>query len=196
MVQASPPIVASPAPSLKPGVRRLSEVFVLIPFILLLLAAPSAAGAGNSFVLPSGVKVHIVEAPFQSRAWRVEGCGPKDKVCRIDGHLPTGTPFGLPRAYVESISIEYGGRTHNLDSSQMYDAWGARPLERPGVVRYFGGKCIDANNCQFRGLFSDGAGAFVAEWRIVNGLSVRTVLTDSSDVVDLFAKHIDPPETE
>jgi hypothetical protein len=76
----------------------------------------------------------------------------------------------------------------------MYDAWGARPLEHPGAVRYFGGKCIDSANCQFRGLFSDAAGSFVAEWRVVNGISVRTVLTSSDDVVSLFMKKIDPPE--
>ena len=78
----------------------------------------------------------------------------------------------------------------------MYDAWGARPLEQEGVIRYFGGKCFDKENCQLRGVFSDGAGSFVAEWRIVNGHAARTVLTTSSDVVNLFKQHIDPPSFE
>ena len=49
-------------------------------------------------------------------------------------------------------------------------------------------------NCQFRGLFSDAAGSFVAEWLIVDGLAIRTVLTSNNDVVNLFKKNIDPPE--
>ena len=78
----------------------------------------------------------------------------------------------------------------------MYDAWGARPLEVKGVVRYFGGKCFDTKNCQLRGLFSDAAGSFVAEWQIVGGLPTRTILTSSSDVVHLFMNNIDPPVFE
>lgn len=76
----------------------------------------------------------------------------------------------------------------------MYNGWGSHPLEYKGVIRYFGGKCFDTKNCQFRGLFSDAAGTFVAEWRIVNELPIRTMLTNSDDVVNLFIKNIDPPE--
>jgi hypothetical protein len=90
--------------------------------------------------------------------------------------------------------VSFQGKTYSLSSVGMYNAWGARPLEIRGAVRYFGGKCFDSRNCQFRGLFSDAAGSFVAEWRVVNGVSTRTVLTSSNDVVNLFIKHIDPPE--
>ena len=45
-------------------------------------------------------------------------------------------------------------------------------------------------------MFSDAAGSFVAEWQIVNGISTRTVLTSSNDVVHLLMEHIDPPEYE
>jgi len=78
----------------------------------------------------------------------------------------------------------------------MYNTWGNWPLEVKGKIRYFGGKCFNKSNCQFRGLFSDGAGSFVAEWKIVNGVSIRTVPTDSVDVIHLFINHIDPPEFE
>ena len=75
----------------------------------------------------------------------------------------------------------------------MYDAWGGRALEANGV-RYFGGSCVDELNCDLRGLFSDAAGAYVAEWQIVGGVVERTVLSDSSDVVAAFRQHIDPPK--
>jgi hypothetical protein len=147
-----------------------------------------------NLILPSGVTVTIIEAPFQKARFKVEGCSNKTSTCRINGRIPFGVAFGLPRTYVKSITISFRGRSHTLDASDMYDAWGGRPLEYPGMVRYLGGKCFDTRNCQIRGLFSDAAGSFVAEWRIVNGLVVRTVLTDSNDVVNLFTKNIDPPE--
>lgn len=75
----------------------------------------------------------------------------------------------------------------------MYDAWGNRPLEVKGAIRYFGGRCSDVKNCEFRGIFSDGVGTFVAEWRVVDGVPIRDVLTDSSDIIDLFMHNIDPP---
>jgi hypothetical protein len=78
----------------------------------------------------------------------------------------------------------------------MYDAWGSRPLEVKGVIRYFGGRCVDSQSCQFRGIFSDGAGSFVAEWIISGGLVLRTILSGSVDVIDLFIKDIDPPTFE
>ena len=159
---------------------------------------PSAAMAETkaSFTLPSSVKVQIVEDTFQKGHFKVEGCTEQAEVCRINGRVPFGTAFGLPKTYVKSIKISFQGQSYSLNSRDMYNAWGARPLEYKGTVRYFGGKCDDSKNCQFRGLFSDAGGAFVAEWRIVNGESIRTVLTDSNDVVNLFMKNIDPPEFE
>ena len=167
----------------------------VLTLLAVLLAAPDAfAGGAARFTLPSGVSVEIVEAPFDASVFEIKGCSEKAPACLINGQVPFGTAYGLPKTYVKSITATFNGKSHSLDVSSMYDAWGARPLEHPGAVRYFGGKCFDSRNCQFRGLFSDAAGSFVAEWRVVNGTSVRTVLTSSDDVVSLFLKHIDPPE--
>ena len=90
--------------------------------------------------------------------------------------------------YLKNITASYQGHSYTLDVADMYNAWGNRSLEHPGVIRYFGGRCYDKSNCQFRGIFSDAAGSFVAEWLIVDGLAIRTVLTSSNDVVNLFKK--------
>lgn len=151
------------------------------------------ADSNAAFTLPSGVGVSIVEAPFENFKFKVEGCTGSEAGCLINGHVPIGTDADLPKTYVKSISITFHGKTYALDVSEMYDAWGTRSLEHKGAIRYFGGKCFDENNCQVRGIFSDAAGSFVAEWRVVNGLPARTVLTTSRDVVHLFMEHIDPP---
>ena len=169
---------------------------MLTALMLMLLQVASATDSGAAFTLPSGVMVRIVELPFKASEWRIEGCGTPQTACRINGHLPFGVDRGLPGTYVKSITVEFKGQRHALDASGMFNAWGGRPLEYKGVVRYFGGRCFEPRNCHFRGLFSDGAGSFVAEWQVVNDHVLRTVLTDSIDVVHLFASNIDPPEYE
>ena len=89
-----------------------------------------------------------------------------------------------------------GDAEYSLDVSGMYNVWNGRPLEVKGMIRYFGGSCWNSRNCRFRGLFSDAGGAFVAEWAITDGKEVRTVLSDSPDVIELFRKNIDPPVAE
>jgi len=159
-----------------------------------LLAGCAVADTTAQFELPGGIKVSIAEGVFLATKVKVIGCAVGGGAgCLIDGQIPFGIVRGLPKTYVKSISIVALGKSYPLDVSGMYDAWGKRPLEYPGAVRYFGGWCFDERNCQFRGLFSDGASTFVAEWRVVQGRGMRTVLTDSSDVVDLFMSHIDPP---
>lgn len=172
----------------------MKTVYLSFLLSLMLLASPTFADMTSIFTLPSGVEVRIIEAPFEKSLFKVEGCSERDSVCRINGHAPAGIAFGLPKTYVQSITISFRGRSYSLDASDMYNAWGSRPLEHKGKIRYFGGKCSDEKNCQFRGIFSDAAGTFVAEWRVVNELPVRTILTDSKDVVNLFEKDIDPPE--
>ncbi|HEY5998127.1 MAG TPA: hypothetical protein VI078_02370 [bacterium] len=164
--------------------------------ILLCALFPTSAIADTTwdFTLPSGVRVSIAEAPFQEANFQVEGCAAGDSQCRINGHLPFGEAFGLPKTYVKSIQVSFHEQSYALDASDMYNAWGNRLLQYPGAVRYFGGKCFDVKNCQFRGLFSDAAGSFVAEWLVVDGHVFRTVLSGSNDIVDLFSQHIDPPE--
>lgn len=147
------------------------------------------------FKLPSGVRVKIVESAFDKDRFRISGCTETSQACLINGQIPFGVDSGLPKTYVKSITVYYERQSYLLDASSMYNAWGDRPLEVKGV-RYFGGNCIDAKNCHFRGLFSDGAGSFVAEWQIVDGVSLRTMLTGSDDVVNLFMQHIDPPQYE
>lgn len=174
------------------------ECATVVTVLAVLLAAGRArAETQAKFRLPSGVEVSIREAPFAKGKFRVTGCTDAGAACFINGRVPFGRAAPLPRTYVERIAVSFGGSTYVLDTSDMYDAWGSRPLEHPGNnVRYLGGRCTDSKNCQIRGLFSDGGASFVAEWRVVKGRATRTVLTDSVDVVDLFMEHIDPPTFE
>ena len=77
----------------------------------------------------------------------------------------------------------------------MYNAWGKRPLKyKNSNVKYMAAVCQTESWCTLRGLFSDAAGSFVAEWQIRMGKPERTIITNSNDVVSLFIKNIGPPE--
>ncbi|MDQ7074668.1 MAG: hypothetical protein Q9O24_05830 [Gammaproteobacteria bacterium] len=148
----------------------------------------------SNFILPSGVGVEIVEVDFQRNNFTVTGCLSGNDACLINGRIPYGVGFDFPKTYVEKITVSFKDCSYGLNVTDMYNAWGDRQLEYPGVIRYFGGKCFDNKNCKFRGVFSDASVSFVVEWFVVNGVETRTVMTSSSDVVNLFKKNIDPPE--
>jgi hypothetical protein len=158
-------------------------------------AVPTAPKA-HHYTLPSGLEVTIVEAPLEKNRFKVTGCTSDAGPCRINGRVPFGHTSGVPLTYVSRIAVKWKGKTHVLDSSDMYDAWGTRPLQYPSGVRYLGGSCTDELNCQIRGIFSDASASFVAEWKVIAGRPVRTVITNSADIVSLFISSIDPPVYE
>jgi hypothetical protein len=175
------------------AMRALDIVRVSLCATVFASVAICASESTSTFTLPTGVIVSITEAPFEKSKFKVVGCADNEP-CLIQGRVPFGVAGQAPKSYVKRITVTVHGKTYALESSDMYDAWGHRPLEMEGVGRYFGGGCTSDADCQFRGLFSDASGAFVAEWRVVSGKSFRTVLTSSDDIMTRFATHIDPPE--
>jgi hypothetical protein len=163
--------------------------------VLFVVASAAADPHSADFTLPSGIKVEIIEAGFESAAHTILGCDGAMPVCRINGQVPMGPDNGIPQTYVQSITVAFEGQSYALDASNMYDAWGERPLEADGIARHFGGTCSDPYNCAFRGVFSDGAGVFAAEWHVVNGQARRTVLTKDEALIASFQQEIDPPES-
>ncbi len=144
-----------------------------------------------SFVLPSGVSVRITEAQFDAKKVRISHCEEDKGVCFIDGKAPFGSFYDRPETYVRQIKVSFKKQSYVLDSSQMFNAWGDRPLDT-GSIRYFGGSCNGKKHCKFRGVFSDAAGTFAAEWLVQDGKQMRTILTSSKDVISFIADHIDP----
>lgn len=119
----------------------------IIALILVATSAFVVADTEASFTLPSGVNVKITETPFQKKLFKVLGCSDSNTACLINGHVPVGSASELPKTYVKRISAIYQGQSYMLNVSDMYNAWGKRPLEVEGAVRYLGGKCTDAKNC-------------------------------------------------
>jgi hypothetical protein len=142
-----------------------------------------------SFRLASGHKVSIVEAPFADSKLKYSESAP----CLVDGHIPFGTDCSVPTTYVKSISVEVRRKALKLDASHMFNAWGTRHLTtyEGKPVTYFVGSCPSKDLCYFRGIFSDGAGTFVAEWKVFQGVTVRTVISSEEEFISLFMKSMD-----
>jgi hypothetical protein len=138
------------------------------------------------FILPNGAKTTIVESVFDKNEFKIEKCRNNDDVCYINNEESFGI-LTVFKSYVKSITVNYLGEVYSLDSSSMYNAWGENTLKYARKIQceygdgycldsYFYGLCQDKYNCVFRGYFSDAAAAFSAEWAIINGKSVRTVI--------------------
>ena len=162
----------------------------------LLIACASAYSEERTYELTPGLTVVLDERRFERNEWRIDRCGASDHLCRINGKVPFGVDGTEPVTYLHSLILHYRNAEYSLDTSNMFNAWRDRPVEYPGTVKYLAGHCSSPRSCVLRGIFSDAAGSFVAEWQVRDGLAERTILTNSADVVSLFIRNIDPPRYE
>jgi hypothetical protein len=167
-----------------------------IIILLTLMLAFSAIAEEKQYDLGNGLSVTIIESPFAPSDWNITYCPNSERICLINGVTPNGVDGNMPITYLKILIATINGKQYNLDSSNMFNAWGNRPLEDPSSVKYFAGSCQHETWCTFRGLFSDGAGSFVAEWQVRQGVPERTIITSSNDIVHLFINSIDPPVYE
>jgi len=164
--------------------RLSAQVFPATAALFLISASVFAEDSVASFKLASGHNVSIVEAPFAESKLKYSESAP----CLVDGHIPFGTDCSAPTTYVKSISVEVRRKKFQLDASYMFNAWGTRHLTtyEGKPVTYFVGACRSKDLCYFRGLFSDGAGTFVAEWKVFQGATTRTVISSDEEFISLF----------
>lgn len=156
--------------------------------VVLLLGADAHADIYKR-TLPGGIRVTVVDGPFDRSLHSIKDCGQAD-TCLIDNVPPLST-IGLPTTEIKSITVNVGGRNYVLPSDRMFDP-GLDP--RSGGIERFAGFCSDRFNCAFRARFSEAGGAYAAEWLISGGVPIRTVLSASIDISGLFAEHPSPPK--
>lgn len=148
----------------------------------------------HTFSFEGGVSVSLSEVTYSQSD--ISECVNDRKSCRTNGDIVFGSDNQHPTSYLKAMSVSVDGKTYNLDTSNMYNAWQGKPKEIDGVIKYLHASCFDSNNCTVRGLFSDASGSYIAEWKVINSLPYRTVLTSSGDLVRTFIKNIHPPVYE
>lgn len=166
------------------------------PATLILMAA-SMLCSGQTIDLGNGIKIIGNVIQFDSTHHQITRCAVPDwsykPVCLIDG-----TPFfghdldiELPRMQLASLSVSIDGQIVNLEVSGMFNPNGYEPL-RPGQFKM---KQSDGYNAiDVIGLFSDGAGTYVAVWKVMAGGSIRTLISGSENEVLLWWHEVSYPE--
>jgi hypothetical protein len=123
--------------------------------------------------------VEFTAAPFVRARHRLQRCaiGGEKVVCLIDGRPVFGTDGELPDTMLARATVTLDKRRIGLDVSSMYQP---RLNDRTITAERSEG------GCTVRACLSDGAGAYVAEWRVVSGVPLRTILSADQALLALY----------
>ncbi|SRR6266487_137010 len=156
--------------------------FVTMLLLLPLLAAASEFQNSATFDLRPEITLQLRASKFDPSRHKLTK-NSSGAVRLIDGRQFFGTDGGLPRTQLDSASIIVEGGRVPLDVGQMYEPWFGTPSRNTfSLTRWEDGWVLT-------GLFSDGAGTYVARWRILNGTSVREVISDDEDLISSLFHH-------
>lgn len=119
--------------------------------------------------LGSGTAIEYRIASYDKRVYQAK-----------KGHIGPvfGPDGGAPQTKLERLTLLKGNRRTPLEVSCMYDPW----FEQVDLNR-FRVRMISSTSLLLTGIFSDAAGSYVAEWLIVGGIGVRTLLSNEPSVV-------------
>lgn len=164
---------------------------------MLILMAASMLCSAQSIDMGNGIKIIGSVIPFDSTHHVITRCAVPDwsykPVCLIDGAPFFGhdLDIALPRMQLASLSVSIEGQIVNLDVSGMFNPNGYEQL-RPGQFKI---EQSDGNNAiDIIGLFSDGAGTYVAVWKVMAGGSIRTLISGSENEVVHWWHEVPYPE--
>jgi len=171
----------------------MSKAYIPLLFCVLSSCAISEENT-NTFVFGGGVFITLNEVSYSDAV--ISECKKDKIVCRTNGDIVFGSDNQNPKSYLKAMVVSVDNNTYSLNTRNMYNAWMGKPKEAEGVIQYLHASCFDKNNCIVRGIFSDAAGSYIAEWQVIDAHPYRTVLTSSGDLVKTFIKNINPPVYE
>jgi hypothetical protein len=163
----------------------MGKTFIFFSFLCICFLTDSSYTYGQSrkyeVVFKKNISLYIEISDFDSTKHVISRKMIFDwsAIYKIDNQLIFGTDWGMPFTKLDKMVLKINKYKVKLDVSSMYNPWiGDTPLQQqfkltPTEGGYF-----------LKGFFSDGAGAYVAEWKIINDLSVRTSI--SSDEVEIM----------
>ena len=159
------------------------KTVLLIIGLLVAVALPEHARAATeniSITLAPDIVLHMEKDEFLPEKHKIQTCKvldwPQQPPCLIDGRPIFGTDWTTPTTTFTRAWLDVRGVTVDLDVSSLYNPWiGSKPT--PSLFRLTnveGGYLL-------RGHFSDGAGSYTVEWLIIQGVSVRTLVSEHDE---------------
>lgn len=138
--------------------------------LLTTLGCDARAAQRQEVALGDDVLLVMETSPFNPADHDIVLC--EGVPCLIDGAPVYGAYESVPTLEIRTMALEIGERTITLEHRGMFNPWSPRE-DRPIDVwleEEPGGRLV------IRGRFSDGAAAYVAEWTVIEGGSIRTIL--------------------
>lgn len=160
-----------------PDMRRLW--FFITVFLCIACTNTSATQIDARYT--ENIKLSATVSPFKQKLHKIEYCG--DYLCLIDNTPFFGTDGKLPSQQLDKITLSINGQSVVLNTKGMFN-----PTLTPSTitnriqVTHFWG-----NVYKVKGEFSDGAGAYLAEWLIVKNQALRTAIGNKEGLSDLLS---------
>lgn len=154
--------------------------WLLRPILLCLPVTLWAQQNINTFQiqLPAQQTLAISVSKFDQKQHKLTKCG-DDYHCLIDDKPFWGSDGKIPKTQLSKIIFKNKNQSVELEVSGMYDPnLAAETAHKFSVVNYYD------DNWKIRGQFSDGAGSYMAEWLVVKGKAVRTIIGDPESLLD------------
>lgn len=152
--------------------------FVLISFFIIAFSSGFGQSQETKIELDSGIYIVGIVETFNPENHQIDSCetGAKWKaICLIDGVLFYGSDISPapPRNQLKKLLINIHGNEVDLDVSGMYNPSYKNTIYKKhfSIERCNEGLCLT-------GYFSDGAGTYIAMWKIVRGKSMRILISN------------------
>jgi hypothetical protein len=147
-------------------------------FLVLISNASADDFQANGSFQYGDINLSVTAKPFNAKDHEIEKCkiNEWEGICLIDGRPVFGADIQLPKTVLDKAIVQVGAWTIPLETTCMFDPWFRKPSNDQFEINLIEG------GFTVRGFFSDGAGSYVAEWRIIDGGSVRTILTNDETI--------------
>jgi hypothetical protein len=165
--------------------KKTALIFPALLFISLVMSSALLAASDTTawdFAIRD-FNIRLVEQRFDPEKHKIEMYKENSRlISKIDGSFPYGYGFEMPYSQLASFTIEYGNRTYQLDTSNMYNAWHNNKTIS-GPHRDLDISCTSHNTCLVRGLFAGEVALYMASWElnIRTGTARRIKLSASED---------------
>lgn len=126
----------------------------------------------------------IASSPFVLGQHSVVYCN-DNLVCIIDGNIMFGSDGVLPASKVDFAKLIINGVEINLDTSGMFNAW-VNEFDSKRMVYD-----IYSDYIVITVFMSDGAGTYVVQWLVRSGGSIRTIISDDYEIIEVLLNRYD-----
>lgn len=163
------------------GVAMIISRIVAAIFLFLVLSMSNASDKIlTKIVISPDTEITFVELPYNKDTDRPTDCG-DGFICLVNNQPLWGADGKLPQSKLESISVNIKGTNISLDTSGMFNPMVSQERKSQYKIIYYYG-----DSWKVRGRFSDGAGAYYAEWLVNKGGAIRIMIGDSELLYDAF----------